>query len=597
MRSELKCIFPSYLQMLEERICDLDREDNGIVVAGETSSGKSTLINSLIGETILKTRTTENTSTICRIWNSANIGLKVYNDNNDCIYSKMDYTREQLSKLRQDVKRYTDVESMSDNCSFVDILYPVPILKGKTILVDTPGVGGTRRLEELMLRYLQNAVAFVFLVNASNAGGLQDDKLPRILKDLTLYHNDNKMPCFDPSDVIFCTNKWDAVEQCCDDDSDEDDVTMTWNKVKESIKRHWGSVKDDQIFQISLKKMKETGESKYKSEYGRFKDKLQEIIDRNYICRKQKHIRFLTRILRVIERGICGRLQASESSEDEFKTKVDKLYSTVVDLVNKKKQLEKELHVKINSTISKLCADLMEYVRSKEGREEILNPPHKKDIKEISVFVLQRKVKDRYCAFLGNWRQGPKVISAFGDLEREIKEAFTSLRGKIKQVENDLMEEENSSLFPDLVQTTVWFKVDGIAGILSAIAGIVLPSLFSADFRALKSDEKKMVIIEKSYEECTKIYDEETTKNDLNVIYGNHYRDVIDTMLNMTIGNDIKSLYYTFERLHMDEKRFEYKAKYERYKVFHEALKDLKHKIEEADDNLVQDSNNSSSTE
>ncbi|XP_062569206.1 transmembrane GTPase Marf-like isoform X2 [Saccostrea cucullata] len=581
MKSELECIFPNYLKMLEERICDLDREDNGIVVAGETSSGKSTLINTLIGENILKSRTTENTATICRNWNSENIGLKVYNEKYECIHSKQDYTKEQLSDFRKEVQKFTDVGSMPNDCSFVDILFPVSLLKGKTILVDTPGVGGSKRLAELMMKYLQNAVAFVFVVNASNAGGLQDDRLPIILREILHYHSANKMPCFDPSDVIFVTNKWDVIFSSCEEDSDEDDITLTWEKVKASIKKHWGSVKDEQIFQISLKKMKEAANNQFKTEYVRFEEKLKEIIDRNHVSRKQKHLRFLDNILRVLQRVTCGRILSSKLSEVDHQKLAEKNNQTMEDLVRKKEQINKDLRSQLDSYICSLSDELMYYVCSVEGKTQILTPPGKKDIKEVHVFALERKVKERYICFLENWRQSPEVICVFQDLEQQIKDSFSTLKGKIEELEKELMGSQYSPPNKDITTSPGWFPVLDIAGTLSTIAGVVLSSLFSSDFQ----DERKSTVIDKMYEKCVRIYDKETVKNDLENIYGNHYRNVIEWMLDGSIGDDIRSLKKTV--LQVYEKRNEYKAKHEKYQIFKEALKDLKLQIKETNDDIA----------
>lgn len=67
------------------------------------------------------------------------------------------------------------------------------------------------------------------------------------------------MPCFDPQDVIFVTNKWDQIEHNAEgsdeNSSDEDDVTKTWEALKADIKKNWPSVKDENIFEMSLKEV------------------------------------------------------------------------------------------------------------------------------------------------------------------------------------------------------------------------------------------------------------------------------------------------------------------------------------------------------
>lgn len=67
---------------------------------------------------------------------------------------------------------------------------------------------------------------------------------------------ENEMPCFDPRDVLFITNKWDTIPKSAKDESDsdssEDEETQTWNTLKYNIKKNWTPVKEDNIFRLSL---------------------------------------------------------------------------------------------------------------------------------------------------------------------------------------------------------------------------------------------------------------------------------------------------------------------------------------------------------
>lgn len=39
--------------------------------------------------------------------------------------------------------------------------------------MDTPGIGNSQEHTEMLMSYIPNAVAFVFVVNVANAGGFQ----------------------------------------------------------------------------------------------------------------------------------------------------------------------------------------------------------------------------------------------------------------------------------------------------------------------------------------------------------------------------------------------------------------------------------------
>lgn len=42
------------------------------------------------------------------------------------------------------------------------------------MIVDSPGFGETRSFEEMVLNYIYNAAAFIFVIDSTNAGGMQE---------------------------------------------------------------------------------------------------------------------------------------------------------------------------------------------------------------------------------------------------------------------------------------------------------------------------------------------------------------------------------------------------------------------------------------
>lgn len=49
--------------------------------------------------------------------------------------------------------------------------------QGNTILVDTPGIGGSGEVTQKLMDYLPNAVSFIFVINVGSAGGMQNDRV------------------------------------------------------------------------------------------------------------------------------------------------------------------------------------------------------------------------------------------------------------------------------------------------------------------------------------------------------------------------------------------------------------------------------------
>ena len=65
----------------------------------------------------------------------------------------------------------------------LSILREFIFLKGNVLIVDTPGIGDKyqEKVAEMMLNYIPKALAIVFVLNVSNAGGIQDDRVFLIL--------------------------------------------------------------------------------------------------------------------------------------------------------------------------------------------------------------------------------------------------------------------------------------------------------------------------------------------------------------------------------------------------------------------------------
>jgi len=56
----------------------------------------------------------------------------------------------------------------------MDILF---LFQRHTIIVDTPGIGSNDELTKRLYDYLCKAVAFIYVINSSNAGGVQSDRV------------------------------------------------------------------------------------------------------------------------------------------------------------------------------------------------------------------------------------------------------------------------------------------------------------------------------------------------------------------------------------------------------------------------------------
>lgn len=62
------------------------------------------------------------------------------------------------------------------------------------------------------------------------------------------------MPCFDPREVIFLTNKWDAIKK--EDTVGVNEHEKTWNAIIKKLKNEWAYLTEENVFKVSLEQVK-----------------------------------------------------------------------------------------------------------------------------------------------------------------------------------------------------------------------------------------------------------------------------------------------------------------------------------------------------
>lgn len=60
------------------------------------------------------------------------------------------------------------------------------------VIVDSPGIGDSEQVNRITLDYLPRSYAFIYVLNSSNAGGLQEDRVS--LKKIKQY---SPIKCFE----------------------------------------------------------------------------------------------------------------------------------------------------------------------------------------------------------------------------------------------------------------------------------------------------------------------------------------------------------------------------------------------------------------
>ncbi|KAL9963715.1 hypothetical protein ACROYT_G027249 [Oculina patagonica] len=197
-----------FLSGAKECIADLKNKRYTVLIAGETSAGKSSLINLLLNDHVLPTCIMQNTHTICEI----SYGPKKEAVIHFAKHSKPSCTLKE-SKFDR-IKKYIEKPLEDEQwCERIEIKIPNPLLEGGVVIVDSPGICDSEHVSKIALEYLPQAYAFIYVINSSNAGGLQEDRLLRILKEWSKLYKEEKSCGITAKSALFVCNKWDEVEK------------------------------------------------------------------------------------------------------------------------------------------------------------------------------------------------------------------------------------------------------------------------------------------------------------------------------------------------------------------------------------------------
>jgi small GTP-binding protein len=162
-----------------------------LVVVGEFNHGKTTFVNSLLGEHALPVGVTPTTAAIHHIrWAEQPEAFVVTN------------TGERRPLPFADAKRFAVGGGAStDQIDYLEIGYPAPLLRERILLVDTPGVNDlSLQRSDITYSYIPRADAVLFLLDAG-----------QILKESERVFLNDKLLKASRDKIVFVITKWDLL--------------------------------------------------------------------------------------------------------------------------------------------------------------------------------------------------------------------------------------------------------------------------------------------------------------------------------------------------------------------------------------------------
>lgn len=168
----------------DDLISRIQKNEFRITIVGEFSSGKSTLLDAIIGRDILPHSTSETTATLTYIHSVAQ-GDSLEN------IARIEFVNGEIRNVTFDeLKDYAttfsktiDVFSQIDH---IDIYTHIENFDSNIVLIDTPGLNGTNHLEDKTLMEISKADASVFVFSPS---GIKNTEMSFMKEELKKYQS------------------------------------------------------------------------------------------------------------------------------------------------------------------------------------------------------------------------------------------------------------------------------------------------------------------------------------------------------------------------------------------------------------------------
>lgn len=417
----------------DDLVARIQNNEFRITIVGEFSSGKSTLIDALIGQDILPHSTSETTATLTYI-HSVEIGHP--NENKAEIHFS-DGTIEfvDFSKLREYVTAFSKTVDVYSNIEYVDVFVHLERFDNNVIIVDTPGLNGTNHYEDRTLQEISKADASIFVFSPSGIKATEQS----FMKEELLKHQ---------SSFFYVMNRIDDLRA-----SEGETVEGKLRELSKDISTHFfdGKKEVTKIYGISALKALAAKDRKIKKLYvddpheitdkdrerfwkeSRFDDFLINLEE--YLITEKESV-FINSLVTQFSLHLEERLQQIEqrlvahSPKEELPAAAiikDEINTAKSRFDNYEKGLEKNVNARLDSVEQKLKSNLTAIVRSGDQRcEEV-----KKQIDSI------KTIEEFYRVFGEDGSKSSTIVNSFYD--RHFEQLRKMLSDEIATVRNDML--------------------------------------------------------------------------------------------------------------------------------------------------------------
>ncbi|XP_078380423.1 uncharacterized protein LOC144663376 [Oculina patagonica] len=341
------------------------REQYVVLVAGETSAGKSSIINLILGEDLLPYSILSTTSTICELKYGEKPAIRVHfkdggEKTREPFYRELGHSSE---TYKEEIEGFVHLKDDREKGSYkkIELFWPHPLFKEGIMIVDSPGVGESDVMNEFVLSYLPQAFCFIYVIKSSNAGGIQEDRLGVLLNYATKLKKEANMDVkLFASCALFVSNMWDQIPA-----ENVEEVKRT--QIEKLTKKLGDLDQQSQIIYLSCQR------AQLAQTYGVITkdfDQLLTGINNLLISSMQTSLQIYSRWLEdVLSRAstqVRKLLKSTDMSRQEIEKRMKRVMDRMVELESSQDRIFDELSEYQLKVIKEIIEDLVIYFKSEE---------------------------------------------------------------------------------------------------------------------------------------------------------------------------------------------------------------------------------------
>lgn len=441
-------------QELAQHIARMKKGECVFVVAGETSAGKSTLLNLLLGQAILPSFTGSSTSVITRISYGRKMYAEIVYQHNSSPTEKFhDINIEWVHQYLWDRLRIKDEKKRQSQSPIKEIRFQIPceILKCGLVIVDSPGIGENEAMDSVITGFIQEneIMGYVYVIKSDNSGGVDEDRLLCMLKMVLNKQEMNqkqKLENFDSKSAMFVCNRWDLVKS-----SEQKEVYTNTVKL---LGECWPSLSSSQVIPFKTEyaiKEAECDPDFIPELYRVFLERLRDMYIHAMDHRIEQTYRWMAQVFSRSRHQLQVLLDQVNMSENDRKEKVKEIKDKLNNLESKSAEVLEKLRNELEQTSEDIC---------KEFRPELRKPYSRMNLtkwlpEELPVLgdggwpivkmKLRWKIAERLVTLLEEWESEKGLIAAIEESTViTIKSQLHILKDELQEIEHGMNTRETN---------------------------------------------------------------------------------------------------------------------------------------------------------